>query len=120
MRLPGIQMGHKGRAAACGRLQWLRGNKSMNEDKKGNAAHRLTMEGREKLTISGVEDVISFDEHEILLDTLEGTLLLRGEGLHINKLSVESGELQIEGLIDTLEYSDSAPSRPGLLSRIFG
>ena len=112
MRLPGIQMGHKGRAAACGRFQWLRGNKSMDEDKKGNAAHRLT--------ISGVEDVISFDEHEILLDTLEGTLLLRGEGLHINKLSVESGELQIEGLIDTLEYSDSAPSRPGLLSRIFG
>ena len=52
----------------------------MNEDKKGKAAHRLTMEGREKLTISGVEDVVSFDEHEILLDTLEGTLLLRERG----------------------------------------
>ena len=85
----------------------------MNEDKKGNAAHRLTMEGREKLTISGVEDVISFDEHEILLDTLEGTLLLRGEGLHINKLSVESGELQI-----CLVYTSSDNQRKVLYERI--
>ena len=93
---------------------------TMTYDTSPASPQRIELSGRESLTVSGVEDVVSFDEHEILLDTLEGTLLLRGEGMHINKLSVESGELQIEGLIDTLEYSDSAPSRPGLLSRIFG
>jgi len=92
----------------------------MNQDKKKSSGHRLALEGRESLFVSGVEDVVSFDEHEILLDTVEGALTLRGEGLHINRLSVETGELQIEGLIDLMEYADHAPRRPGLLSRIFG
>jgi sporulation protein YabP len=90
------------------------------EEKRGASAHRLNLEGRERLFIAGVEDVVSFDEREILLDTTEGSLLLRGEGMHINKLSVENGELQIEGQIDSVEYSDSAPSRPGFFTRVFG
>ncbi|MBQ3391163.1 MAG: sporulation protein YabP [Clostridia bacterium] len=90
------------------------------EEKRGASAHRLNLEGRERLFIAGVEDVVSFDEREILLDTTEGSLLLRGEGMHINKLSVENGELQIEGQIDCVEYSDSAPSRPGFFTRVFG
>lgn len=90
------------------------------EDKRGRSDHCLTLEGREALSVTGVEDVVSFDEAEIVLYTVEGMLRLRGASLHINKLSIENGELQIEGIIDSMEYTDSAPGKQGLLARLFG
>ena len=90
------------------------------EEKRGRSDHCLTLDGRETLGITGVEDVVSFDEAEIVLYTIEGMLRLRGSGLHINKLSIENGELQIEGIIDSLEYSDSMPGKQSFLSRLFG
>ena len=55
------------------------------------AYHRLQLEGREKLSVSGVEDVVRFDENCIVTTTSAGTLIITGEELHIGKLSLEGG-----------------------------
>lgn len=81
--------------------------------------HRLTLEGREKLTVSGVEDVERFDEGCIVMSTCAGALVVTGEGLHIGKLSLDGGELHVDGHIDSIAYEDQQPSRGGLFSRLF-
>lgn len=83
------------------------------------AAHRIELDGRERLTVTGVEDVGRFDESEIVMTTALGTLVVTGEGLHIGKLSLDGGELHVDGRIDALCYEDT-PVRGGLLSRLFG
>lgn len=87
----------------------------------GTMYHRLTMEGREKLTVAGVEDVERFDETCIIMSTCAGTLVVTGEELHIGKLSLDGGELHVDGHIDGVNYEDEQPSnRGGLLGRLFG
>ena len=82
--------------------------------------HRLTLEGREKLTVSGVEDVERFDESCIVMSTCAGTLVVTGEGLHIGKLSLDGGELHVDGRIDALTYEDAPEERGGsFFSRLF-
>ena len=82
--------------------------------------HRLTLEGREKLTVGGVEDVERFDENCIVMSTCAGTLVVTGEGLHIGKLSLDGGELHVDGRIDGINYEEDQPSRGGgLFSRLF-
>lgn len=85
------------------------------------APHRLTLDGRDKLTVSGVEDVERFDENEIVMNTTDGVLIVSGENLHIGKLSLDGGELHVDGRVDALSYEDGAAgSGGGLLSRLFG
>ena len=84
------------------------------------AVHRLQLEGREKLTVAGVEDVERFDDQCIVLRTGAGTLVVSGEGLHIGKLSLDGGELHVDGRIDSVTYEDDAQSRGGFWSRLFG
>lgn len=84
------------------------------------AHHQLTLDGREKLTVSGVEDVERFDENSIVMSTAAGTLVVSGENLHIGKLSLDGGELHVDGQIDSLSYEESGRSGGGLLSRLFG
>lgn len=88
---------------------------------KPEVLHNLILENRKKLTLSGIADVDSFDEEAITLFTDTGTLEVKGEALHIHKLSVETGEVSIEGRIDSLFYSDgsSSKTRGNLLSRLF-
>ena len=81
--------------------------------------HNLILEDRKSLTISGVADVDSFDEETIIVFTEQGELAVKGKNLHINKLSVETGELSVEGLICELIYSDEQPQHGGFFSRIF-
>lgn len=81
--------------------------------------HHLILEGREQLSVSGVEEVESFDESQIVMYTTKGTLIVRGEGLHIEKLSLDGGDLKVEGGIDSLNYEDSARDKGGFLSRLF-
>ena len=83
------------------------------------AAHHVILEGRERLTVSGVEDVESFDESAIVMNTCEGTLVVRGEGLHIEKLSLDGGDLKVEGSVDSLTYEDAGGERGGFLARLF-
>lgn len=81
--------------------------------------HHLVLEGREHLTVSGVEEVESFDENTIVMITCQGSLVVRGDSLHIEKLSLDGGDLKVEGNIDSLTYEDEARGRGGLLYRLF-
>lgn len=91
------------------------------ETNYGAMHHYLHMEGREQLTVSGVEDVDRFDETGIVMRTAAGTLVVTGSGLHIGKLSLEGGELHVDGHIDALQYEDDGGrSGGGLLARLFG
>ena len=84
------------------------------------AAHRLELIGRDRLTVSGVEDVERFDETGIIMSTSAGTLVITGEDLHIGKLSLDGGELHVDGRVDSVSYEDDGAGRGGGLSRRFG
>ena len=80
----------------------------------------LILENREKLTISGVIDVLSFDDQIVILETELGMLTIKGEDLRINKLSIDTQDVIIEGNINTLTYSDKEEKKSGtLLGKIF-
>ena len=83
-------------------------------------SHRIMLEEREQLVISGVEEVESFDESTIYLTTAQGPLEIQGEGLHIEKLSLDGGDLKVEGRVDALVYGEERRSRGGLFSRLLG
>ena len=76
------------------------------EEKQTAGAHKVTINGRHSGTISGVSDVLSFDVNEILLETEQGMLLIKGNDLHVKKLTLEKGEVDIEGKIDSFTYSE--------------
>ena len=83
------------------------------------APHRVVLEERGALSVSGVEEVERFDENEIVMSTSRGTLTVRGENLHIEKLSLDGGDLKVEGDIDALTYEESRRERSGgLLARL--
>ena len=92
----------------------------MNNDYRVPMEHRLTLTGRETLTVSGVEDVERFDESSVIMTTSAGTLIVTGEDLHIGKLSLEGGELFVDGRIDSVAYEDSPGRQGGFFSRLFG
>lgn len=84
-------------------------------------AHRVEIAGRERLTVSGVEDVERFDESGIVMSTSAGTLIISGSELHIGKLSLDGGELHVDGRIDSVAYEDAPQERGGgFLGRLFG
>ena len=76
------------------------------EEKQYAKVHKLLLSNRRTGTISGVTDVISFDIAEILLETEQGMLMVKGKDLHVNRLSVEKGEVDLSGHIDSIAYSD--------------
>jgi sporulation protein YabP len=76
------------------------------DEKQLNMAHKITLINRTTGTLTGVVDVLSFDVNEILLETGMGMLLLKGNDLHVNRLNLEKGEVDIEGRIDSMTYSE--------------
>ncbi len=84
------------------------------------AIHHVILEGREHLSVSGVEDVESFDESTIVMVTAQGSLVVRGEGLHIERLSLDGGDLKVEGNVDSITYEDAGREKGGFLSRLLG
>ena len=90
------------------------------EERNREMPHTVILEGREKLSISGVVDVQSFDEEQVLLETVRGMMVVRGQGLHVERLQLEAGELIVEGEVGLVEYDDSVTPRGGLFSRLFG
>ena len=80
--------------------------------------HRLALEGRNALSVSGVEEVESFDENTIIMLTTLGTLVVHGTQLHIEQLSLDGGELKVTGEVDSLSYED-ARQQGGFFSRLF-
>ncbi|MCC8123079.1 MAG: sporulation protein YabP [Oscillospiraceae bacterium] len=92
------------------------------EDRSGRVEvpHHVVLEEREHLSVSGVEEVESFDENTIVMYTTQGTLIVRGEDLHIEKLSLDGGDLKVDGDIISLTYEDNKNERGGgLFSRLF-
>ena len=81
--------------------------------------HNVIMENRRKIIVSGVNDVMSFDEGEIVMNTALGVLILHGGELRIEKLSLDSGDVVIEGSVDRLEYEEDNRVSCGLFSRLF-
>lgn len=85
-------------------------------------AHKMTMTNRRNCAINGVNDVLSFDIHEILLETEQGMLMIKGDDLHVSRLTLEKGEVDIDGKIDSFTYSDAAGGNrknESLLTRLF-
>ena len=96
----------------------------MPEEKKfkGTSRHSINVVRRESLAATGVVDVISFDEETIIAETELGMLIIRGQNLHVNRLSLENGELAVDGEIDGLTYEDTGGYPKGgksLLGKLF-
>ena len=92
------------------------------EEKMTARPHKLTMVNRSSCTITGLQDVVSFDENQIVLDTDMGLLRMKGKDLHVSRLTLEKGEVDVDGTIDSLVYSSNEAYRrsgASLLSRLF-
>ncbi len=78
------------------------------EEKREKRGHRLTIDNRKNGTISGVVDVLAFDVNEIRLETELGMLTVKGKELHISRLTLDQGEVNLEGTVEALVYSNGA------------
>ena len=85
----------------------------------GNRSHQLTLQGRTRAKLSGVTAVSCFNEQEVVLETSEGEVALLGEGLHIEQLNLEDGQLDVTGEIAGIEYNGptAKKERRSLFSR---
>jgi len=83
--------------------------------------HKMLLSGRKQLELSGVREVVSFDAKEVVLNTQMGVLLVRGDDLFVKRLTVEKGEVDLEGRIDSMVYSDKAGQgkQESLMKRLF-
>lgn len=93
------------------------------EERQIAKMHKLVVNNRRTSMVTGVLDVLSFDLNEILLGTEQGMLMVKGTDLHVNRLNVEKGEVDLSGNIDSFAYS-SAEHQPGrqgdsFFSRLF-
>lgn len=94
----------------------------MEEIKKINSFQNIVLENREKLNITGILDVFSFDDQIIIIETELGLLTIKGEQLKINKLSLDTSDFIVDGKICSLTYSDSeigVKKNKNILSKIF-
>lgn len=92
---------------------------SYDEKKSAAMSHSLSLIGRSKLSIDGVVDVSGFDENTVLLNTSQGLLTVRGEGLHVDRIDLELGQLEVQGQVSQLSYDELAPNH-SIWSRLFG
>lgn len=81
--------------------------------------HRLSLSERKKLTVTGVNEVVSFEEATVILQTCMGQLTVQGTQLQLKTLSLEGGQVEVEGTVTALHYEEPKQSG-GWLSRLFG
>lgn len=86
-----------------------------------NVVQNLVLENRNKLSVSGVKDVLSFDDELVVMETDLGLLTIKGDNLKINKLSIDTGDVVVEGEISNLGYNNHSKKNEegGILSKIF-
>ncbi|MCL1924975.1 MAG: sporulation protein YabP [Defluviitaleaceae bacterium] len=89
------------------------------EEKRYTTKHKVIIEKREKLFITGILEVMRFDEDEIVTETDLGMLLIKGENLHVNALNLEKGELEIDGKINGMNYAEEKIQTKNILEKIF-
>ena len=91
-------------------------------EEKSNKKHSLSLVEREKMVLSGVKEVFSFDEQLIELETSRGYLDIRGENLHIIKMNIDEGDIAIEGVVSEMIYHDSlgvGKKKGSVMSKLF-
>ena len=91
------------------------------EEKTGKK-HTLSLMDRERLTLSGVKEVFSFDETLIELETSKGYLNIRGEDLHIIKMNIDEGDIIVEGNVSDMSYHDNqgaGKKKGSMISKLF-
>lgn len=95
--------------------------KNINMNVNTNVIQNLVLENRKKLSVSGVNDVLSFDDQVVMIDTELGLLTVKGENIRINKLSLDTAEVIVEGEISSLSYSQNKQEKNAgtILSKIF-
>ena len=94
----------------------------MSEERRLEAGeHQLSLKKREELRLTGVVNVESFDDQEIVLDTAAGGLIVRGEELHISQLNLEAGNLAVHGFVELLQYTGESVGKRsrGLFTKMF-
>ncbi|ORX23554.1 sporulation protein YabP [Thermoanaerobacterium sp. PSU-2] len=95
------------------------------DDRKGtniNKPQNISVQNREKMQITGVDNVVSFDDETVVLETSMGILTIKGQELHINKLNLDDGNVSIDGELISIVYSDKGGlmgKSGGFLSRMF-
>lgn len=94
----------------------------MNTENKRpeNKSHNLIIKKREVAELEGVLEVIRFDENEVLLETVSGTLSIDGEGLHLSEWNTERGLASLEGRIDAITYFDKKQEDSKAHNKLFG
>lgn len=83
------------------------------------ANHRIVLDRRENLRIEGVTEVVSFDDTSVLLRTTQGTLLVGGQELKLRALTLDGGQVAVDGTVSLLQYEDTR-ARGGFLRRLLG
>ena len=81
--------------------------------------HTLSLECRGALSLTGINDIGSFDTQTVMLYTDYGGLCIKGVSLHISKLSLDSGEVTIDGQISAMIYTESSGKKSGILQKLF-
>ena len=88
----------------------------------GAGPHKFLVQGRKSAELTGVKEVVSFDAKEVVLNTTMGALIIRGSDLFVKRLTVEKGEVDIEGQVDSFVYADKPGKAAGgesVLKRLF-
>ena len=83
------------------------------EEVRNTRGQRITLNNRGTGVITGVNAVISFDPNEVLLETEQGMLLIKGNELNVTKLTLDKGEVEIDGRVESFTYSDMKPGLKG-------
>jgi sporulation protein YabP len=94
----------------------------MADEKRSFSKHSISVSRRESAVVTGVMDVISFDEETVIAETELGSLIIKGLNLHVNRLNLENGELEVDGEIVSVNYEDQSvfgKSGGSFLSRLF-
>lgn len=90
------------------------------EEKKSGKAHSIAWTDRTQGRVTGVTDVLSFDESSVVLETEQGMLTIKGKNLHIGRLTLDQGEADVDGHVDSIVYSGGRAAKKGsLLRRMF-
>ncbi len=92
------------------------------EEKTGMRPHKIVLQNRQAGSLTGIRDVVSFDENQVVLDTDMGLLTIKGKELHVNRLTLEKGEVDLDGTVDSLVYSSNESYRKSgesLFNRLF-
>lgn len=92
------------------------------EEKMNIRPHKLIIENRQAGTITGIQEVVSFDENQVVLDTDMGLLTIKGRDLHVSRLTLEKGEVDLDGQMDSMAYSSNEAFRKSgesIFARLF-